>query len=560
MNTPTISGKEAVLAILREEGVATVFGNPGSTELPLMDALAREPGMRYVLGLQEGVVVAMADGYAQAGGRLGVVNVHISPGLGNAMGMLYNAWRSRTPLLVTAGQHDQSFATTEPMLWAELPPIAQPFVKWTTEVRRIGDLPRLLRRATKTALSRPTGPVFVSLPVDVMSDARPLELGAPTRVAPGLVGDRAAIVETARLLATAERPLFIVGDAVASGDSLAEMVELAELIGCPVMTEVSASTCSFPFTHPQYGGPLPRVAPPLRELLSGHDLVFSVGGDVFTLSLGTGIDPMPHGVTVVHLDVDPWELGKNYPAAVAIQGEPKATLPELCEEVRRCTGPGGHAAAEQRRATARQAHEAMRDLLIFRAKADALRVPITPLSLVHAIADALPPDAVVIDESVSSEPGVRQLMPCADARSFFGLRGGGIGWGLPAALGVKLALPNRPVVCLVGDGSAMYTIQALWTAARDSLAVVCVVFNNASYRILKQRAYAMNGFASQADVYLGMDLDRPVIDYIGLAGALGVPGEGIEKTADVAGALGRAFASGGPYVIDVRIDPAFKPY
>ncbi|MGH7279161.1 MAG: thiamine pyrophosphate-dependent enzyme, partial [Candidatus Rokuibacteriota bacterium] len=171
---------------------------------------------------------------------------------------------------------------------------------------------------------------------------------------------------------------------------------------------------------------------------------------------------------------------------------------------------------------------------------------------------AVTADVVVVDETISSAAGVRHLFPCADARSFFGLRGGGIGWGLPAALGIKLALPERPVVALVGDGSAMYTNQALWTAARESLAVVYVIFNNASYRILKQRTHALKGFSAEDDRYVGMDLDRPRIDYVGLARALGVPGERVEKAGDVASALGRAFASGGPYLIDATIDPAFR--
>ncbi|MBI4636367.1 MAG: thiamine pyrophosphate-binding protein [Candidatus Rokubacteria bacterium] len=555
---PLISGKQAFLEALTQEGVSVMFGNPGTTELPLMDGLAREPRIRYILALQEAVAIAMADGYAQASGGLAAVNVHISPGLGNAMGMLYDARKSGAPLLLTAGQHDQSLTVTEPILWSDLPPIAQPFVKWSTEARRLEDLPRIVHRAAKTALAHPTGPVFLSLPVDVLNAERDIELGAPTRVAPRLVGDRHAIDAAAALLARAERPLIVAGDAVAHGDALAELQELAELIGSPVVTECVASTCSFPFTHPLYAGAMPRLAPQIRALLMRHDLLFSIGGDLFTLSLPSEVEPMPPGVTVVHLDVDPWELGKNYPTAVAIQGDPKATLPELGEAVRRRTGKAGHPEAAKRREAARAAHARTRVDLAERARAEAGAVPITPLALVHAVATSVPPDATIIDESISSAAGVRHLFPCADPKSFFGLRGGGIGWGLPAALGVKLALPGRPVVALVGDGSAMYTNQALWTAARESLAIVYVIFNNGSYRILKQRTHLMKGFSAEDDRYVGMDLDRPAIDYVGLARSLGVPGERVEKVADVGPALGRGFASGGPYLLDARIDPAFK--
>src|SRR2546422_6692448 len=281
---PFTSGKQALLALLQQEGVEYLFGNPGTTELPLMDGLVEARGLTYVLGLQEAAVVAMADGYAQASGRLGVVNVHVAPGLGNAMGMLYDAQKAGAPLLLTAGQHDQSFNVTEPILWSDLPPIARPFVKWSTEAHRLEDLPRIVHRAAKTALAHPTGPVFLSLPVDVLNAERDLDLGAPTRVAPRIVGDRAAVAQAAALLARAERPLLVAGDAVAHGDALAELAEVAELIGAPVITEGVASTCSFPFTHPLYSGSMPRLGPPIRALLMRHDLLFSVGGVLFRSS------------------------------------------------------------------------------------------------------------------------------------------------------------------------------------------------------------------------------------------------------------------------------------
>ena len=552
-----ITGKQAFLQILKQEGVSVMFGNPGTTELPLMDGLAREPGIHYVLALQEAVAIAMADAYAQASGGLAAVNVHVSPGLGNAMGMLYDASKSGAPMLLTAGQHDQGFNVTEPILWSDLPPMAAPLVKWSTEARRLEDLPRIVHRAVKTAFAHPSGPVFLSLPVDVLNAERDLDLGAPTRVAPRIVGDRAAVARAAEMLAKAEKPVIIAGDAVAHGDALAELAELAELIGAPVITEGVASTCSFPFTHPLHAGAMPRIGPPIRALLMRHDLLFSVGGDLFTLSLPDDVDPMPPGLKVVHLDVNPWELGKNYPTEVAIFGEPKATLPEISEAIRRHTGKHGHPQAAKRRDAVAAAFAAERGELVKRAEAEAARVPISPLTLMHEVAKATPPDAVVVDEAISSSPGIRHFFTCADAKSFFGLRGGGIGWGLPAALGVKLALPNRPVVALVGDGSAMYTNQALWTAARESLAVVYVIFNNTSYRILKQRTKALKGFSAEDDRYVAMDLDRPLIDFVGLARSLGVAGTRVEKASDIGPTVSRALASGGPHLVDVRIDSSF---
>lgn len=556
---PFMVGKQAFLELLKQEGVELLFGNPGTTELPLMDGLAREKDLRYVLALQEAAAVSMADGYAQAGGRLTAVNVHISPGLGNAMGMLYDAFKAGSPLLVTAGQHEQSFAVTEPVLWSDLPPVASPYVKWSTEVRRLEDLPRIVHRAAKVALTPPTGPVFLSLPVDVLNAEGEVELGEPTRVDPRVRGPREAVERAADLLAQAKRPLIAVGDAVALSDAHAELIEVAELLGAPVALEGMANRCSFPFTHPLYRGAIPRLAPSLRAVFQQHDLLFGVGCDVFMLSLPSDVEPLPPGLPVIHLDPDPWEIGKNYPATVAILGDPKATLPDLAEALRRRFKGGRHPEA-RRRSEEAQKHRAQTIAdLKNRARAEESRQPIPPLALVHAVAESLPPDAVVVDETISSGGGLRDLLRCQDPQSFFGLRGGGIGWGVPAALGVKLALPRRPVVALVGDGSAMYTCQAFWTAAHERLAVVFVIINNRGYRILKQRTHALKGFSAEDDRYVAMDLDRPLIDFLGLAQSLGVPGERVEKAADVGPALARGLGSSGPYLLDVQVDAAFKP-
>jgi benzoylformate decarboxylase len=554
-----MSGKQAFLALLRQEGVRYIFGNPGTTELPLMDALAAETGIRYVLGLQEAAVVAMADGYAQASGELAVVNVHVAPGLGNALGMLYDAQKAGAPLLVTAGQHDQSFNFTEPILWADLPPMARPLVKWAGEVRRLGDLPRAVHRAAKTALAAPTGPVFLSLPADVLNAEGEVELGGPTRVAPRVRGDRAALEAAADLLASAERPIIMAGDAVARGDAHAELVRVAELIGAPVWAEAIPNTASFPASHPLFRGTLLRQAPVIRQVLEEADLLFSVGADLLTMSLPSDVDPVPPELAIVHLDSDPWELGKNYPARVAIMGDPKATLPELAFEIESRLTPERRERARERLEATRGATIRHREELVARARAEALRVPITPLALMHAVATALPPEAVVIDETISSGAGLRTFLRSDDPKSFFGLRGGGIGWGLPAAIGVKLALPDRPVVGLIGDGSAMYTAQALWTAAHENVPVVWVILNNGSYRILKQRIHALKGLAVEHDRYVGLDLDRPRVDFVGLARSLGAAAERVEKAGDVGPALTRALDRQGPALIDVELDGSFKP-
>jgi len=556
---PAMNGKRAFLELLKQEGVEILFGNPGTTELPLMDALAVEKELRYVLGLQEATVIGMADGYAQASGKLAVVNLHVTPGLGNAMGMLYDAQKAGSPILVTAGQHDQDFNTTEPILWADLPPIARPLVKWSAEVHRLADLPRLVHRAAKTALAPPTGPVFLSLPGDILKAEGDVDLLAPTRLAALMRGDPAAVQQAAAILAQAKRPLIVAGDAVARSKAHAELIELAELVGAPVYSELVPSTASFPASHLLFRGAMTRMQGPIRKILEQYDVLFSVGGDLFTLSLPSDIEPIPDGLTLIHLDTDPWELGKNYPPQVAILGDPKTTLPDITASLRERMSSGARGAARERLDAAKAATLAEREALKARARELAKQTPVQPLSLLNAIGETLPKDAVVIDETISSGAGIRSLIRSEDPQSFYGLRGGGIGWGLPAALGVKLALPERPVVALVGDGSAMYTCQALWTAAHDRIAAVFVIFNNSSYRILKQRLVAQRGLAAQADRFVGMELTDPAIDYVGLARSLGVAAERATSVHDVTDLVTKGLKSHAPLLIDVPVDRNYKP-
>jgi benzoylformate decarboxylase len=555
---PVISGKRAFLDLLKQEGVEVMFGNPGTTELPLMDALAVDNEMRYVLGLQEAAVMAMADGYAQASGKLAVVNLHVTPGLGNAMGMLYDAQKAGAPILVTAGQHDQDFNQTEPILYAELPPIARPLVKWSSEVHRLQDLPMLVHRAAKTALAPPTGPVFLSLPGDILKNEADLDLMAPTRVAPNTRGDRAAIEAAAKLLAAAKRPLIMAGDAVAQSRAHSELVALAELIGAPVYAELIPNTASFPSSHPLFRGAMGRMQPAIRKILEQHDVMFSVGADLFALSLPSDVPPVPADLRIVHLDTDPWELGKNYPAEVAILGDPKGTLPELTATIRGNMSAGAQGAARDRLKSASEATRAELEKLKARARALAGETPVQPLALIHAIGEILPKDAVVIDESVSSSAGLRQLVKSDDPQSFFGLRGGGIGWGLPASIGVKVALPERPVIALIGDGSAMYTCQALWTAARYQIGVVFVIFNNTSYRILKQRLFAQRGYAAQLDTYVGMELTNPAIDFVLLARSLGVAAQRAKTVHDATDLIAKGLGGASPVLIEVELAREFK--
>jgi benzoylformate decarboxylase len=554
-----ISGKRLLLDVLRQEGVDYIFGNPGTTELPLMDALAVEPRIRYVLGLQEATVLGMADGFAQASRGLAVVSLHAAPGLGNAIGALHNAQKAGAPLLVTAGQQDLSYNLTEPNLWADLVPIAQPFVKWAYEPRRFADLAQVLHRAAKTALAPPTGPVFVSLPADLLNAEGEVEVGAPSRVGPAIRGDAEAIARAAALLASAERPVIVAGDAVAHSGAQAELLALAKTLGAPVYAEGIASRAVFPPTHGLYRGPLIRLAPQIRDVMEKHDLLLSVGGDLFTLSLPGEVDPLPAGMRIIHLDTDPWQLGKNYPTDVAIFGDPRATLPELVTSVADRMTPAERSRAERRGEAEIQAGLAQLNRLRERALMAEGAEPINPLALMHAIAEALPANAIVVDEAISSNGGLHRFLKTSDPLSYFGNRGGGIGWGLPAAIGVQLAAPDRRVVALIGDGSAMYSIQALYTAARERIPVVFMIINNRSYRILKQRTNAMKSFAAQTDTYVGMDLTNPEIGFVDLARGFGVVAHQAKSLARMRDLLASALTSSVPTLIEVEVDRSFKP-
>ena len=547
------SGAALFLDLLRANGVTHVFGNPGTTELPLVDAFAAETGIRYILGLNEVVVLGMADGYAQASGRLAVANLHAAPGLGNAMGMLYNAAKAGAPILVTAGQQDSSIALTEPLLWADLATLARPLVKWSHEIARVEDLPRSVHRAAKVALTAPTGPVFLSIPGDILTaDAAGIDPMGPTRIGGRVRADAASLAAAANLIAAATAPLIFAGDAVPRADAHPELAALAEAIGAPVYLEGMANTAAFPSDHRLYAGSVARMTPAVRALTDGHDLIISIGADLLTQSQAAGVEALASGKALIHFDDDPWEVGKNFPATVGLVGDAKATLPELTAAVLARMAP---AVARADAVAADLAGK--RVALRARAAAEADIVPLRPLAVLAAIADGLPADTIVVEETLSTGMNtVRHLMPAVRPDSWFGMRGGGIGVALPQAIGIKIACPDRPVLALSGDGSAMYAIQALWTAAHYGLGIVAVIVNNRSYRILKQRTRALGGASAATDTYVGMDLTNPAIDFVALSEAQGVPAERVATLPDLSAALARGLAGPGPRLIEVIIDAA----
>jgi benzoylformate decarboxylase len=552
-----MTGRQAFLDILQAAGVTHIFGNPGTTELPLMDVLVDYPDVQYFLTLQEGVAMAMADGYAMASGRLGVVNVHVAPGLGNAMGMLYDATKTGAPLLLTAGQQDGRYALTEPLLWGNLVSMVQSMTKWAYQIERVEDLPQALRRAIKIATTPPTGPVFLSLPMDIMMAEAPLDTSAPPRIGPRLRGDLEHLRCAAEVLTTAHRPLIIAGDEVAKSEALAELVAVAEVLGAPVFAETVPNTTCFPTDHALYQGALPRTQHGVRTALQEADVVFTVGADMFTMSLYTDIEPFPPGVKLVCLNIDPWEIGKNHTVDVAILGDPKATLAELLPLLQERLGAARHADIRARIAALRHAKAEALERLQERAAEEMSKQPMSPLVMNKVLAESIPEDTIIVDESITSDVALRRFLPRRHPRDYFGLKGGGIGWGLPATMGVSLAAGDRPVLGLIGDGSAMYSIQGLWTAARYGLRSIFVICNNGQYLILKRRLHAYNGPAAKQQTYIGIDLVQPAIKFVELAQALGVHAERAERPADLRQVLKAALQRPGPTLIDVPLESDF---
>src|SRR3954467_1539507 len=326
---PTLSGHTAFTKLLAQEGVTHLFGNPGTTELAIMEAMSQQSDIAYVLGLQESVVVGMADGYARASNKLAACNVHVAPGLGNAMGAIYNAKFYGSPVLITAGQQEQGHGLMEPMLYDPLVPIAQPMVKWAVEVNRVQDLPRIVRRAAKVATTPPTGPVFISLPGDILNSEAGIDLGRSTRIDARTRPSDEALKAFAMRLLKAERPVIVTMDEVVKSDALKEVAELAELLGAAAYQSSTPYGAHFLSESPSFMGTLARVQKVARDTLAPHDLLIALGGDPLRMSVYSEVDALPDGLGIVQVGLIDWEIAKNYGAEIALKADLKETLRAL---------------------------------------------------------------------------------------------------------------------------------------------------------------------------------------------------------------------------------------
>ena len=518
---PTV--RSAVYDVLRRTGMTTIFGNPGSTEIPFLGGF---PGdFRYVLALQEASAVAMADGFAQASGRAAFVNLHSAAGVGNALGNVFTAFRNRAPLVITAGQQTRSLLPFDPYLGADRPTeFPRPYVKWALEPTRAEDVPVAIAQAHAIAMEHPRGPTFVSIPMD--------DWGAPAgpvpmpRISGEFGADPAAVASLAQALTASKSPVLVVGSAVDRNNALELAVRLAERVGAPVWEAPVSSRASFPEDHPLFAGFLPAVPEALSRALDPHDLILVVGAPVFSFHENGRAAILEDGRQIWQITEDPHEAARGWSSNAIVSSIPLAVAALL------------------------QAFAgATRPVAVRRKLPDRLepRDPIQPDFVMQQLAAVMSKEVIVVEEAPSHRPAMQKNLPIRTARGYYTMASGGLGWGLPAAVGIALA-ERRRVICLIGDGSMMYSVQALWTAAQHQLPVTVVVLNNHGYG-------AMRDFSEVLHVGMPPGIDLPGIDFIALAQSMGVPGQIVPRAADLKQVLADGLKGSLPTLIEVPVDP-----
>lgn len=517
--------KAATFDLLRAFGVDKVFGNPGSTELPFLSDWPDD--IEYVLGLQESAVVGMADGYALATRNAGFVNLHSAAGVGHSLGNVFNSYRNQTPLVIIAGQQARSIMPLQAFLYAErATEFPQPYVKFSVEPARAEDVPAAIARAYYVAMQPPCGPTFVSVPVDDW--ARPAQPVEARKISRELGPDRAALQALAAALAASERPALVVGPAVDRAEAVALMVEVAEKSKAAVWASPFSARCSFPERHPQFAGFLHASPGQLSEALRDHDLVVVIGAPVFTFHVEGHAAIFDGAATLFQITDDP-SAAAITPAGNSIIATMKtalAMLLELLPETKRAAPAG-------------------RTLLPPPKASD----PIPADFLLHTLAAAMGPHDVLVEEIPSHRPAMQKFMPMRGTDSFYTMASGGLGYSLPAAVGMALGRCDARIVCLIGDGSAMYSIQALWTAAQRKLPLTVVVINNQGYG-------AMRSFSQVMQVRNVPGIELPGIDFVKLAESMGCHAMRVTKSSELAAALKQGLSHQGTSLVEVMVDSA----
>ncbi len=517
-----VSVREAVIHLLRSFRMTTIFGNPGSTELPMFRDFPDD--FRYVLGLQESVVVGMADGYAQATRNAALVNLHSAAGVGHAMGNIFTAYKNRTPLVITAGQQARSMLAGDPFLHAmqatELP---RPYVKWSCEPARAQDVPAAIARAYYTAMQPPFGPTFVSIPVDDWEV--PTELLAPRTVSSALRADPAALDVLGAALDRSQRPVLIVGPAIDRDGAWHQIVSLAERHNALVWASPLSGRCSFPESHPLFAGFLPASREKIVERLTGHDLIVALGAPVFTYHV-EGFGPYIPPDSSLFLITDDADVAAWAPVGTAVVSSLRLALDDLLHRQ-----PPARRVMPQGRVAPPRAEPG---------------AAITVAYLMQTLAEVRPADSIVVEEAPSSRTLMQAYLPIDRSEAFFTCSSGGLGHGMPAAVGVALARPGQRVIGLIGDGSSMYAIQALYSAAQLKLPMTFVIVNNRRYA-------ALQDFASVFNIERPVGTDLPAIDFTALARGQGCSAISVDRPEALKEALCQALQSPQPSLVEVIV-------
>ncbi|HYC82878.1 MAG TPA: benzoylformate decarboxylase [Solirubrobacterales bacterium] len=529
---PTV--REATFELFRERGMTTVFGNPGSTELPMLRDFPSD--FRYVLGLQEAVVVGMADGFAQAAGRTTVVNLHTAPGVGNAMGAIFNAQANHSPLLITAGQQARAQITLQANLTnRDATRMPHPLVKWSYEPPRAEDVPLALAHGAHLAGLAPRGPVFVSLPMDdweVELDEGDARAAIARQVTGRAVADPQVVEALAARLDAAANPVLVAGPDVDASGGWDAAVALAERQRLPVWASPATGgvRLGFPESHPNFRGVLPPAIGPVAQTLEGHDLILVAGSSVFPYYPHIPGPLLPGNAELVAITSDPDEAVRA-PMGEAIVADVGLTLAALLAAVPESSRP------------ALEPNPGPTEL--------PATDPINASTVHSALAEVLPEDAIVVLESPSSTLALRNQLRLSRPGSYYFSAGGGLGFGLPASVGVQLAQPDRPVVCVLGEGSAQYGITALWSAVAYRAPVTFLVLQNEEYAILKW-------FAEVEGVAGAPGLDLPKLDVAAVAEGYGVYAHRAADRDSVSAALQSALASSSPELVEIPVAPGMS--
>ena len=543
-------GRQVFFETLINHGVDRIFGNPGTTESPLLDALLDYPQIQYIVHLHEGVAAGAANFYAQASGKTAFVNLHVAPGLGNAIGAIYSAWKNNSPMVVTAGQQDTRMRLRDPVLGHDLAAIAAPVTKWSVQVETADELGPILQRAFKIANEAPAGPVFVALPINVMEQETSIAPGKPAKIYPAARPDPAGIAAMAKMLAAAKNPAIVAGDDIARAGAIKTLVSLTEKLGASVWFEGLRGRTSFPTDHPAYRGTLAFDAPGVAKNFADNDLVLMVGGPFFEEVWYAPGSPFPPGCKVLQIEASPARLAYNFTLDAGLLADPGAALEALLAAL-----PAIGDAAKRNEALKAQKDS---DAAAQKARVEKSWAR-TPTSMARCMAEVkagTPKGAIVVDETITANLDLFKTFNFSGPDDYFSGRGGGIGQGLSGAIGVSVAKPGTPILCMSGDGSSMYSIQSLWTAAHHDLPIVFVILCNREYRVLKHNidAYRARFDVKSNKPYMHMDLTGPTMGFVDMAKGMGIAGTHVAKADDIKGAVEAAFKSGKAHIVEIEIE------